>query len=120
MIKVLIVEDDYLHLMILQTSLELKGHTVVGAASSGMEAIRFVKEVDLDVILMDIGLEGELDGVETMLEIAKFSSVPVIYITGTDSSQIKEKAKKTNMIAYCSKPIELEVLLHHLSEVKGI
>jgi CheY-like chemotaxis protein len=59
---------------------------------------------------MDISLEGEIDGIEAMLEIRKFSDVPVIYITGNSDPYHVERAEKTNYLDYLTKPIEYDDL----------
>ena len=51
-----------------------------------------------------------MDGIEAMTEIAKFSEVPAIYLSGNSDNENKERAAKTNMLAFCVKPIHYEQL----------
>ncbi len=103
--RILIVEDDML-LSLVEERLVLKlGYSVAGKAVSGSEAIQKVKDLDPDLILMDISLRGDLDGVETMKQIRKFSSVPVIYLSGNSDKLSVERAKKTNFVDYLIKPV---------------
>lgn len=81
------------------------GYSVTGKAVSGEEAVKKVKAARPDVILMDISLSGEMDGIDTMTEIRNFSSVPVIYLSGNSDQLNLERAKKTRYIEYLVKPI---------------
>jgi CheY-like chemotaxis protein len=90
--------------------MELMGHKVVAAVTNGADAITAVKEHNPDIILMDLILKGGMDGIETMTEIGKFSPVPVIYLSGNSEEEYKERIEKTNMLAFCVKPVQLEQL----------
>ena len=118
MIKVLIVEDDYMLCLINRKSVELIGHKVVATVTNGLDAIEAVKEHHPDVILIDLRLEGDLDGIDTMHEIAKFSNAPAIYLTGNSDLINKERAAKTNILAFCIKPIHFEELQALFLKVK--
>jgi len=103
--RILIVEDDML-LSLVEERLVLKlGYSVAGKAVSGKEAIQKTKELNPDLILMDISLRGDLDGIETMKLIRKFSSIPVIYLSGNSDKLSIERAKKTNFVDYLIKPV---------------
>ena len=91
MLKVLIVEDDFMICLVNKKSIELMGHTVVGSVTNGADAIKITKQLNPDVILMDIRLKGDMDGIDTMNEIAKFSNVPVIYLSGNSDETNKAK-----------------------------
>lgn len=108
--KVLIVEDDFMLSMINRKYLELMGHKVVGSVTNGPDAIEAVKQHNPDVILMDLRLDGEMDGITAMEEIAKFSKVPAIYLTGNSDEENKTRATQTNMLAFCVKPVHFEQL----------
>jgi|ERR1700744_789080 len=118
MVKVLIVEDDLILCLLNRKNVELLGHTVVATATSGLAAIEAVKEHNPDVILMDLRLEGELDGIDTMNEIAKFANTPVIYITGNSDERSKERAAETNLLGFCIKPINFQQLQMLFLQVK--
>lgn len=117
--KVLIVEDDQI-LAIVQTKyLQKMGFDVVKSVINGLDAIEAVKKYSPDVIIMDVRIEGDLDGIETMKEIQKFSRVPVIYSTGNSESVIMERAKETNIKGFLIKPInynELEELINKIDK----
>jgi CheY-like chemotaxis protein len=118
MIKVLIVEDDFMLCLINKKSIELIGYNVVATVASGIDAIKEAKKHRPDVVLMDLRLDGEMDGIDAMNEIAKFSNVPVIYLTGNSDEVNKKRAAKTNLLGFCVKPVHFEELQTLFSKVK--
>ncbi|MGZ3864916.1 MAG: response regulator [Bacteroidia bacterium] len=113
--RVLVVEDDSMLSFMHKKILEKMGHKVVATVNCGEDAITAAKEHEPDIILMDLILKGRMDGVETMTTIGKFSPVPVIYLSGNSYEDYKERAAKTNMIAFCSKPVHIEGLQKYFS-----
>ncbi len=107
---VMIVEDDLILNLLYESYLEKLGYGAEGELVYGKTAIEVAKRIKPDLILMDISLEGNMDGIDAMLEIRKFSDVPVIYITGNSDPYHVERAKETNYIDYLVKPIEFDVL----------
>jgi DNA-binding NarL/FixJ family response regulator len=110
MIKVLIVDDESyisLHLNFLVKSL---GFEVVDEATSGQEAVEKAQSLKPDVVLMDIGLKGNMDGIEAAQQILKGSNIPVVYVTGNSDTLKMEKAKAANPYGYVMKPVEKEEL----------
>jgi CheY-like chemotaxis protein len=108
--KILIVEDDIILSMLNSRIVELLGHKVIKAVKSGEEAIEFALNSEVDIILMDIRLKGEIDGIEALIEINKTKAIPAIYVTGNSDEETKSRAEKTNMIAFCVKPFSYEEL----------
>lgn len=108
--KVIIVEDDLILNLLYESYLERLGFETEGELVYGKTAIEAAKKLDPDLIIMDISLEGEIDGIDAMLEIRKFSDVPVIYITGNSDSYHLERAGKTDYLDYLTKPIEFDDL----------
>lgn len=105
--KVLIVEDDMIIALVNRRYIESLGHQVVQSVRSGPDAIEAAKKYSPDIILMDIRIAGAMDGITAMEEIRKFSTAGVIYLTGNSEPSTKERAEKTNMLAFCAKPISL-------------
>jgi len=103
--SVLIVEDDMLLSLVEERLIEKMGHKVAAKVGSGREAIDKAKELNPDIILMDIVLKGDIDGIEAMEEIRKHSKVPVIYLSGNSDRFNFERAKKTGFTDYLVKPI---------------
>ena len=114
--KVLIVEDDLIINLLYESYFERLGFDTEGELVYGKTAIELTKKLKPDLIVMDITLEGELNGIDAMKEIRKFSDVPVIYITGNSDSMHVEQAKETNYLDYLTKPIEFEDLEKVLKE----
>jgi len=115
--KILIVEDEILLAMINQQIVENAGYTVVGSVTKGEDAIEFVQKNECDLILMDIFLDGETDGITAVELIRKFSQVPVIYVTGNSDLKAKTRAKDTNYSSFLIKPVLPQDLVHAISEI---
>ena len=111
---VMIVEDDLILNLLYESYLEKLGYGAEGELVYGKTAIEVAKRIKPDLILMDISLEGDMDGIDAMLEIRKFSDVPVIYITGNSDPYHVERAKETKYLDYLVKPIEFDVLKESL------
>lgn len=108
--KVLLVEDDFILAMVHRKYLEKINCEVVDSVISGEEAIQSALKNSPDFILMDIRLDGNMDGIETMIEIQKQQNIPVIYVTGNSEPATIEKASKTNMKGFLVKPLHIDEL----------
>ena len=115
--KILIVEDDMILSMVNKKYVESLGHQVVQSVRTGLTAIEAAKKHNPDVILMDIRIEGSMDGIEAMEEIRKFSNAGVIYLTGNSEPATKARAEQTLMLAFCIKPISIDDLKTVLDNV---
>ncbi|HET8865111.1 MAG TPA: response regulator [Gracilimonas sp.] len=107
---VMIVEDDLILNLLYESYLEKLGYDAEGELVYGKTAIEIAQKIKPDLILMDISLEGEIDGITAMKEIRKFSDVPVIYITGNSDPHHVQRAKETDYLDYLVKPIEFNDL----------
>lgn len=117
--KVLIVEDDLILSMLNNKFVMSLGHKVIKSVKTGEAAVDFAKENKFDVILMDVRLKGKMDGIDAMIEINKHKNIPAIYITGNSDPETKRRAKETNMIAFCIKPLSYEELEKVLGRVEN-
>jgi two-component system, response regulator PdtaR len=108
--KVLIVEDDMIINMVHAKYVKIFGFEVVGTAKTGAEAIDLARKHNPDIILMDIKIQGQMDGIDAMLEISKFCNAKVVYITGNSDKVLKTRAAGTNIIGFCVKPINMNEL----------
>lgn len=109
--KILLVEDDGVQQIIMTRFIEKLGHTVLATVAEGEAAVESaLKLKNVDLIIMDIRLADDLDGIDAMKQIRKQSNVQVIYVTGNTESATKERAKQTNYQAFIEKPITLEKL----------
>ncbi|MDX1671153.1 MAG: response regulator [Balneolaceae bacterium] len=103
--KVLIVEDDLLLSLVEERIIEKMGYAVVDTVTTAEEAVEQNRKLRPDLILMDIILQGEMDGIDAMEEIRKESDVPVIYLSGNSDRYNYERARKTDFTDYLVKPI---------------
>lgn len=104
--KVLIVEDERIVAEDIRMSLERIGYLVCGLALSGSEAIEKVKELRPDIVLMDIVLGREMDGIEAASKIRSSFEIPVVYLTAYGDERTLERAKVTEPFGYIIKPFE--------------
>ncbi|MBN2442383.1 MAG: response regulator [Spirochaetales bacterium] len=103
---ILIVEDVRIVAEDIKISLEKLNYTVAGIAFSGDEAIAKTIETKPDLILMDIMIKGDMDGIETAQKIEKISSIPIIYLTAYADNEMIRRAKITKPYGYIIKPFE--------------
>jgi PAS domain S-box-containing protein len=104
--KILVVEDEELIGQDIKILLEDLGYEVPYLIPSGEEAITKAGETHADLVLMDIMLEGEIDGIEAAHKINNDYGIPVIYLTAYRNEEILERAKLTEPYAYIVKPFE--------------
>lgn len=105
-INILIVEDEGIIAQGLKSQLESLGYNIIGIASSGSEAIKKVKKTRPDIILIDINLNGKIDGVETSKRISRILDIPVIFITANSDEATLRRAKIAKPFGYLIKPVE--------------
>ncbi len=108
--KILIVEDESITAFDLQVRLESMGYTVPALASSGDEAICAVRAHQPDLLLMDINIRGEKDGITVAQEIRESFDVPIIYLTAFTDAATIERASYTEPFGYLIKPFQEQEL----------
>ena len=104
--KILIVEDEMITAGDLKANLEDLGYIIAGTARSAESAIEDIAKLDADLILMDITLAGEMNGIEGASIIKKRFDIPVIYITASTDNATMTRAKTTEPFGYIIKPYE--------------
>ncbi len=109
--KILIVEDEGIVARDIKHRLETLGYDVVGITGNGKDALNITNEQNPDLILMDIMLTGDLDGIETAKQIHDEYNIPFIYLTAYYDDEILEKASGTQPAGYITKPFN-DVGLH--------
>ena len=102
--EILIVEDEGITALAVKHKLERLGYSVLAVESSGKGAIEKTRQLKPDLILMDIMLKGEIDGIETTDRINKDFNIPIIYLTAYSENNILEKAKLTMPYGYVTPP----------------
>jgi len=106
---ILIVEDEGIIALGLQSYLTSKNYNVLGIVKEGEKAIEMTRALNPDLIIMDVVIQGSINGVETCKNIKSFSNVPIIFLTGNCTEIIKND-KKCEGIPIYSKPIIMEDL----------
>lgn len=105
-IKILIVEDEMVIAANISLQLSELGYEVTGILPRGEEALSHIKIDKPDIVLLDIQLKGELDGIETAQEIQKHYKIPIIYLTANSNEAHFNRAKETHPYAFISKPFK--------------
>lgn len=126
-VSILIVEDEAIVAMDLEQKLKVMGFEIIGRAMSGKQAMEVFKEKKPDLVLMDINLRGELDGIETVTQMAEIHSTPIIYLTAQADEATFLRAKKTLPAAYLTKPfnernlqLSIELAIHNFAFQRNI
>ncbi len=104
--KILVVEDEWIIANAIQISLQKLGYDVPAVVSSGEEAIKKTDELEPNLILMDIVLQGDMDGIEVAEHIRAKYNIPVVYLTAYADEEILERAKITEPFGYIIKPFK--------------
>lgn len=117
--QILVVEDEGVVALNIQTNLENLGYHVPITLASGEEAILEIEQNRPDLVLMDIMLDGEMDGVETAGRIRERFDIPLIYLTASSDHDTLRRAKVTEPYGFLIKPLDsrelyttIEVALH--------
>jgi CheY-like chemotaxis protein len=104
--KIMIVEDEGIVTLDLQGQLMGLGYSVAAVATSGEEAIRKADETRPDLVLMDIRLKGDMDGIEAARAIQARFHIPVIYITALTDVDTRQRSDLAEHFGYLVKPME--------------
>lgn len=102
--RILVVEDESIVAFNLQQRLEQMGYDVPAVAVSGEESIEMVSRLMPDLVLMDIHIQGDMDGIEVASRLQETHAVPVIYLTAYSEDSTLERARKTRPYGYLLKP----------------
>lgn len=104
--RFLIVEDSCLTATALRHQMRKLGHAVVGVASSGCEAVSLARELQPDLVLMDIELEGTMDGIDVARTLQEDGNAGIVYLSASAEPEILDRAKLTEPYGYVLKPYE--------------
>lgn len=109
-VKLLIAEDDVVIAQNLSLSLEQLGYEVCKVVSSGEELLLEINSSKPDLTILDISLEGKLDGIDTAAILARSSQIPFIFMTAMSDKETIDRAKLTSPHAYLVKPFDIHTL----------
>lgn len=117
--KIILVEDEAIIRMQLETALLAINFEIVGSTDNGREAMELVGELKPDIVLMDIRIKGDLDGIETAEIIKEQFEIPIVFLTGYLDEEKLERSKLVMPFGYLLKPVQdrdlkvaLEMALH--------
>ncbi|MBN1194751.1 MAG: response regulator [Methanomicrobiaceae archaeon] len=105
-----IVENDVIISAIIKMRLEKLGFAIDGISKTAQQVIQSISTNRPDLILMDIGLDGDMDGIEAATVIQKMSPIPIIYLTGYSDPETLERVKETQPDGFLIKPFSDESL----------
>lgn len=115
--KLLIVEDEMITALTTKMYFAKNGYAVCEIAVTGEEAVQMALAEKPDVILMDIGLAGQIDGIEAAREIMSKIKVFILFVTGYDLEDVKEKVKNLHPAGFFSKPLALNIIQEKIENV---
>ena len=107
--RILIVEDEAITALDLKYSLEELGYEIVDTVDTGQDAIDIAAETVPDVVLMDIKLKGDMEGIEAA-EIISELRIPIIYLTANTDTDTFEKSNVKGSYGFVSKPYDINNL----------
>jgi len=120
MSKILVVEDEVAVALELEEGLTHEGYEVAGMARSGKEAVDMARRFRPDLVLMDIVMPGDMDGIDASRKIRQELEIPVVFLTGHSQEELIDRAKSAEPYGYILKPLHkrqiratIEIALHN-------
>jgi len=111
----MIVEDERLVAQDIAQLLEYEGYAVPAIASDGKNAIKKIIEFAPDLVLLDVRIKGEIDGIDVAEHIQSFYDIPILYLTAFSDPETLKRAQATNPMGYLLKPFRREQLLSSIT-----
>ena len=108
--KIFVVEDEAIVSMALEDALGQLGYIISGTATNGKDALERIGETHPDLVLMDIRIQGDMDGIETAEKVSSSFNVPVVYLTAHSDEKTLERAIATQPYGYLLKPFRTREL----------
>ena len=115
-IKILIVEDEAINAFSMQRALTMSGYKVCELISTGEEAVAAAKQEKPDLVIMDVILNGSVNGIEAARQIRSRSDIPIVFITGYEERKLIQQIKSIPSSTYLIKPITPKVLNSAITE----
>lgn len=115
--NIMVVEDEGVVSIDIQNMLRNAGYEIAAVAFRGEDAVKKAAESNPDLVLMDIGLKGELDGIEAARKIRDNLQIPVVFLTGFADDATMTRAQEINPSGFIIKPISEEELKNTLDEI---
>lgn len=115
--KILLVEDELIIGEHISRKLEEHGYAVIDMITKGEDALAFLSRTEVDLVIMDIQLAGELDGIETAKLILSIHKIPVIFLTANADDLTFKKSILAAPYAFMRKPFKLKELTRNIQMV---
>ena len=113
--KIMIVEDEVIAAMAVEKMLQKLGFEVCGNVTSGEEALSLSLKSCPDIVIMDIRLDGKLDGIDTSLRLKEICDVAVVFVSAYCDDQTMCRAQAVNPLAFINKPLDFALLRNVLA-----
>ena len=107
---VLVVEDESIVSKDIQYSLKKLGYEVIGSSATGAKAIELALELKPNIVLMDIMLKGDINGIEASAEIKKSLNIPIIFLTARNDDKSEAKGLELGAVDYITKPFGVSIV----------
>ena len=104
--NILIVEDEFINAHFIEKAILKLGHNLIATVECSDEAMEVVKEEKVDIVFMDINLEGSVDGISCAKLLNKHKDIPIIYTTAFSDSETIDAATDTNSYSFLIKPFD--------------
>lgn len=104
--NILIIEDEFINAHIIEQTVSTLGHNVVAITTNAKDAYDVVQNHCIDLIFMDINLDGSVDGIACAKELMKYKNIPIIYTTAYSDTKTIQEASQTNIYGYLIKPFD--------------
>ncbi len=114
MIRIYIVEDEPIIARTIKKALEQEGYTICGMSNNGKEALYDIYELKPDLVLLDITLKGDVDGITIAEKINTRGKVPFVFLTSLTDSKTTERVKHTKPAGFISKPFTVSSLRNNI------
>lgn len=115
--RIMIVEDEEIVAFDLRKTLEKLGYSVTSQASNGIDAIEKAEIDKPNIIIMDVRLKNELDGIDAAQIISLKNRIPIVYLTSYNDAEIRKRAKSTPAFAFLLKPFDEDSLKATIDKV---
>jgi len=119
-LKIMIVEDEAIAALATEMMLQRLGCEICCNVASGEEALEALENVRPDLLIMDVRLDGEMDGIETIQRIRRSHNIPVVYVTAYSDDSTQARAEATYPLAYLIKPLDMRLLEHALEQAQSL
>lgn len=112
---ILILEDEMIIAKSIKSYIEKIEYSVAGIAQNGSDAIQIAEQYKPDLAILDVVVDGDMDGIETGRELLKLN-VPFLYLTAYGDTKTRQRAKETKPLGYIIKPFNDTVILNTIKE----